>query len=108
MNKVILICILGFTFFNCMKQTDVIEISRGNDISESVNNNAESTQKTPTEIPVDDLSLDGLVGMWILLNSEGEIDPGDKYLLIVKLEDKYIGEFSFNNYQAKSLVSKIN
>lgn len=58
----------------------------------------EDSEVVPAEIPVEELSMDGLVGKWLLLDSEGEVDPSGDFLLIAKEGDEYKGVFVYQGF----------
>lgn len=57
----------------------------------SESDTVEQVGSDTTIIPVEDLSLDSLVGKWLFLDSEAEVDPSGDYLLIVKKDNEYKG-----------------
>jgi hypothetical protein len=52
----------------------------------------------PVSVPVEVLTIDGLVGNWLLLDSEGEIDGSGDYLLIERDSLTYKGLLMYQKY----------
>ena len=65
----------------------------------------EDSEVVPAEIPVEELSMDGLVGKWLLLDSEGEVDPSGDFLLIAKEGDEYKGVFVYQGVTRKCTLT---
>lgn len=53
---------------------------------------------------IEELSMDNLIGKWLLLNSEGEIDSSGSYLLIKKLNGEYSGVLVFEGNIKKCII----
>lgn len=66
---------------------------------------AEETEIAPDDVPVEELSMDGLVGKWLLLDSEGEVDPSGDYLLIEKDGNEYKGGFLYQGFARKCTLT---
>ncbi len=58
------------------------------------------------QVPVADLSFDDLIGKWLLLGSEGEIDPTGDHLLIQRRGNGYEGLLVYQGTNTKCSVVK--
>uniref|UniRef100_A0A7C3HY35 Lipocalin-like domain-containing protein n=1 Tax=Gracilinema caldarium TaxID=215591 RepID=A0A7C3HY35_9SPIR len=91
--KKLYMCLVVLCLMACTKPPAKVEAT--SEVVPTTNQVAPESGDNRPESPLEDLSLEGLVGKWLFLDSEGEVDSSGDYLLIKKNGDAYKGLFVY-------------
>jgi hypothetical protein len=101
MNKFIALFVIGICLSGCVKP----QITEGHEDIETVvpfqNLVAEHNNSIPPLVSVEEISVERLVGKWLLLDSEGEDDGSGNYLLVEDFGQRMNVQFKYQGYIRK-------
>ena len=98
-------CLLAMTmllFMGCDKNTEEKALPLAVEKLQEEHN-----RNLPAVVPVDDLTLESLVGTWLLLDSEARIDMSGDHLTIEKIGSGYSGVLVYQGHK-KSCVAVVD